>query len=139
MIVVEDRVVYPSEYRPSTFLNFEDTIAWWRSLAVLGALVALLAVAVVGDEGELAAIVGVVLFFATAVVAGQERYELGTALGTAGVVWTATGISLVLRTLGPNAVPALAFGAVGGLVLLLSLARAGRAGARAKRISKTDG
>ncbi len=139
MIVVEDRVVYPSEYRPSTFLNFEDTIAWWRSLAVLGALITILAVVVEADQGELAAIVGVGLFFATAVVAGQERRELGTALGTAGVVWTATGISLVLGTLGSVTAAALAIGTVGAFVHVFSLFRAGRANDRAKRISKTDG
>ncbi|MGA8542356.1 MAG: hypothetical protein WB947_02260 [Thermoplasmata archaeon] len=77
-------------------MDLEDTVAWWGSLALLGALLVTAGLLVGADMGETVAIAGVALFFATAVLAGAERTEWATALGVAGVVWTAVGISLVL-------------------------------------------
>jgi hypothetical protein len=97
-IVVDGRILAPSVYRPSTFVEFEDTPAWWSSLSALGALLLLAGVLVGARVGDAVAVGGVGLFFATAVVAGAERTELATALGASGVIWTAAGISVVLGT-----------------------------------------
>ncbi len=137
MIVVDGRVVYPSAYRPSTFLDLEATVEWYRSLGLLGLLLSALGAAVAANGGELAAVVGVGLFFATAVLAGQDRVEIATALGTAGVVWAAIGISLTLGSVGPRIAVAAALVAVGTAAVLLALAGGRSAGARARSAPPT--
>lgn len=122
MIVVDGRVVYPSTYRPSTFLDLAATVEWYRSLGLLGLLLGALGAAVAVNGGAAAAVVGVGLFFATAVLAGQDRIELATALGTAGVVWTAIGISLTLGSVGPRTAVAVVLVALGAAAVLLALA-----------------
>ncbi len=92
------QILSPSAYRPSTVVDFEDTVAWWSSLSILGALLVVAGILVGVGRGEVVAISGVGLFFATAVLAGVELTEGATALGVAGVVWTAAGISVALGT-----------------------------------------
>jgi hypothetical protein len=98
LIRVDGRVLAPTSYRPTPFVDLEDSVAWWTALSILGAFLALAGVLIGSGEGEATAIGGVALFFATAVSAGAERAEIASALGTAGVVWTALGIAVVLGT-----------------------------------------
>jgi hypothetical protein len=70
--------------------------AWWSCLAVLGGSLLALAGLVGAGLGSVAAIGGVVLFLATAVAAGAERYAIATATGVAAVVWTSAGVSVDL-------------------------------------------
>jgi hypothetical protein len=135
--MVNGRLVAPSAYGPSTFVDLENTVGWWSSLAVLGALLAVAGVLIGADLGDLVAVSGVALFFGTAVLAGAERTELATAFGTAGIVWTAAGISLVLRT-DPTLVGSLvAFTFVGGAALAIGIVGAFRALARTSGPSRT--
>lgn len=97
-IVVQGRVLEPAAYRPSTFVDLEDTPEWWKALVLLGVLLVLAGVLVRAGAGELEAVLGVGLFFGTAVLAGRDRVELATAVGSAAVVATALGISVVLGT-----------------------------------------
>ncbi len=116
-IVVGERVVPRSAYRPAPLGELADTAAWWGALGVLGAgLVAggtLLGV----RTGEVVAIGGVALFLLTAVAAGAERTELATALAVSGMVWTAAGISVVAGVDGSVFVTGLAFALVGAILL----------------------
>jgi|SRR5580658_1430821 hypothetical protein len=129
-LVVEGRVFPPSAYRPSTFMDLEDTPAWWWALAALGVLLLLAGVLVGAQRGEAVAIGGVALFLATAVLAGAERVEIATAFGAAGIIWTAAGISVVLGT-DPSAVGSLVgFGVCGATLVAvgaLGVVRARRA------------
>ena len=139
MIVVNGRVVSPTAYRPSRFTELEDTVAWWSSLTVLGALLAVGGLLVGAGAGEFVAISGVALFFATAVLAGLEQTEAATAVGVAGIVWTSAGISVALGT-DPSLLGSLVgLGAAGGLALLLGVVGAFRAHARSKPILDPPG
>lgn len=93
-VVVDERVVPRSAYRPSPFEDLADTPAWWASLVLLGALTIVAAGLLGARDGEATAIGGVVLFLATAVVAGLERAEAATALAISGLLWTSAGISM---------------------------------------------
>ncbi|MGA8302685.1 MAG: hypothetical protein WA691_04880 [Thermoplasmata archaeon] len=138
MIVVDGRLVSPSAYRPSSIVDLEDTVAWWSSLAILGALLFVAGLLVGAGEGETVTLVGVALFFGTAVLAGAERTEPATALGVAGLVWTASGISLVLGT-DPSLFGSLVgLAAAGGIVAVtgaLGAVRARARGATAARLT----
>lgn len=123
--MLEGEVVTPRAYRPSTAFDFEDTVAAWSALAIAGTLIAIAGLLVVAGMGEAATLLGVGLFFGTAVVAGADRIEVATALGVGGVICMAAGVSAVLGSdpsrLGPfvglAAAGALAtgFGGVGAL------------------------
>jgi hypothetical protein len=139
IIVADGRVLGPSAYRPSAFAELEDTVAWWSALAVLGGLVLVAGVLVGSGRGEVVAISGVALFFATAVLAGAERTELATALGVAGVVWTSAGISLALGTDPSWAGSLVGLAALGGLGLLTGFVGALRANSRSKPILNPAG
>jgi hypothetical protein len=117
-LVLDGRLVRPSAYRPATFVDFENTAAWWSALAVLGALILGFSVLAGARYDESTAVAGVALFFVTAVLAGVERIELATAFGAAGVIGTSLGISLVLGTDPSLAATAWGFGIVGGAALL---------------------
>ena len=97
VVTINGRVHEIPAYRPATGSRLGGAEAWWRPLLLLGGLLLVLAGFVGADLGSEAAVGGVALFLATAVVAGTERYELATALGLAGVFWTAAGISVALR------------------------------------------
>jgi len=136
VIVVNGRVLSPSAYRPSSLVELENTVEWWTALGVLGALLVSAGVGVAGDAGDLLAVGGVVLFFATAAAAGSDRIETATGLGIGGVAWAATGISLVLvtdRWLGATALALV----VTGLVFVGLAVRGGSlARERSKRFSE---
>ena len=134
MILVNGRLVSPSAYRPSTFVDLEDTVEWWGSLATLGGLLIAAGVLVGAGRGETVATLGVTLFLATAVLAGTERTELGTAFGVAGVVWTAAGMSLVLGTDPSLAGSLVGFLAAGGMALVIGTLGAVRAHGRLAEI-----
>jgi hypothetical protein len=138
-IVVNGRVLPPSAYRPSTFLELGDTVAWWGSLALLGVLLAGAGILVGADQGEWLAISGVSLFFATAVLAGAERTEAATAVGVAAIVWTSAGIALVLGTDANLWASLLGFAAVGATAVALGSIGAFRVRARSKRIRAPTG
>jgi hypothetical protein len=97
-VVVGGRVLPHSAYRPTPLAELADTRAWRAALAVLGSLLVGAGVLVGSGSGEATAIGGVVLFLATAVVAGMERNEIASALAVAAIVWTAAGISVVTGT-----------------------------------------
>ncbi|MGI0156325.1 MAG: hypothetical protein ACREDE_09390, partial [Thermoplasmata archaeon] len=88
---------------------------------LLGALVAGAGAVISSGSGEAVALGGVALFFATAVCAGAGRTEVATALGFAGMVWTAAGISAVLGTDPSPTGTVLGFGAVGLILAALGL------------------
>lgn len=73
-----------------------SSVAWWESLALLGASLAILGALTGAVLGTAAAICGFTFFLVTAVIAGTERYEFATVLGVSGIVWTSTGISVSL-------------------------------------------
>jgi hypothetical protein len=133
LLLVGDRVVPRGAYRPSPWSDLADTPAWWGSLGVLGALVALAGGTSGIAPGEVTAIGGVLLFFATAIVAGAERAEVATALAAAALVWTSTGISLASGTDGSPSATLDAFVGVGVLLALLGVAGAMRSMRRAAR------
>jgi hypothetical protein len=131
LLLVGDRVVPHSAFRPSPWSELADTPAWWGALALLGALIVVGGATVRAASGEVTAIGGVVLFFATAVAAGAERTEVGTALALAGIVWTATGISLATGTDGSPGSTLYGFLGVGLALAAFGLAGAVRATRRA--------
>jgi hypothetical protein len=96
LIVVGDRIVPHSAYRPTPWAEVGDTPGWWAALAFLGGLLVVGGATVRLVGGEATAIGGVLLFFATAVLAGAERTELATGAAVGAMVWTATGISLAM-------------------------------------------
>jgi len=98
VLVVNGRVHEVPARRSADSVRLEGSVAWWASLVVLGGLLVVLGALVGADLGVAAAIGGVALFFATAVLAGDERYEFATALGAAGVLWTSMGIAVDLGT-----------------------------------------
>jgi hypothetical protein len=126
-ILVDGRVLAPSTYRPSTFVDLEDTPEWWSSLALLGALLATAGVVVFEGAGDAAAVGGVGLFFATAILAGLERTELATATGASGVAWCAAGISVALVGTPAPGNSALGLGLVGAGALIAGIWGAVRA------------
>jgi hypothetical protein len=136
---VDGRVIYRPGYRPSTFIDLQDTVEWWSALLVLGALLILAGALVVAGLTDPLAVAGVALFFATAVAAGSDRIELATAFGAAGVVWTATGIALALGTDGLPIPTAAAFQGVGLVALFVAAAGWHRARGRSKRFSESSG
>jgi hypothetical protein len=133
ILLVGDRVVPHSAYRPTPWAELSDTPAWWGSLALLGGLVALAGTTVGVSAGEATAIGGVLLFFATAVVAGAERTEAATALAVAGLVWTSAGISLATGADGAPTETLYAFVGVGIAVAALGIAGAIRSLRRGRR------
>ena len=125
VLVVNGRVHEVPAGRSVDRVRLESSVAWWTSLGIFGGLLAVLGVLVGTDLGVPAAIGGVSLFFATAVLAGDERYEIATALGSAGVLWTSLGIAVDLGTdparsvsfvvLASIGIVAMAAGVLGGL------------------------
>ena len=88
--------------------------------------------------GETVAISGVALFFGTAALAGAERTEIATALGGSGVVWSSTGISVVLGT-DPSLVGSLVGLCVaGGAAVTIGILGAMRARARPTDLLRPD-
>jgi hypothetical protein len=130
LIVVDGRLVSRSTYRPSSIVDLEDTVGWWSSLAFLGGLLLVAGLLVGAGEGEVVTLSGVAFFFGTAVLAGAERTELATPLGVAGVVWTASGISLVLGTDPSFLGSLLGFATAGGIAVVAGAFGAIRAHAR---------
>jgi hypothetical protein len=127
---VGGRVVEPSRYRPSSVVRLEDTVAWWGSLGLFGGLAIGLGILAYGSGGSAAAVGGVALFLATAVVAGAERYEPATALAGAGIVWSSVGISLYLGTDPSPGSTFVVLSVVGAVALVLGGAGAFRVWAR---------
>ncbi|HTW77735.1 MAG TPA: hypothetical protein VMG14_08260 [Thermoplasmata archaeon] len=131
VIRVDGRIVPRSAYRPSPFDEIGDTPAWWASLALLGGLLVGAGALLGASDGSATAIGGVVLFLATAVVAGAERAEFATALAVAGVVWTAAGISMATGVDGAPLASLVGFGVVG--LMLVGLGGTGLARGRTPR------
>ena len=119
VVVINGRVHEIPAPRSVDWVRLERSVAWWASLALLGGLLILLGIFVGADLGLVSAIGGVALFFATAALAGDERYELATAAGVAGVVWTSSGIAVDLGT-DPSLTGSLVVFAVTGAVMLLA-------------------
>ncbi|MGI0070612.1 MAG: hypothetical protein ACRECT_00810 [Thermoplasmata archaeon] len=132
MLRLDGPVVSPSVYPPSTFVDLEDSVAWWSALSTLGALLAGAGVLLGAGAGEAVAIGGVALFFATAVSAGLELIEAGTALGVAAVVWTAGGIAAALGTDPSPTGSLVGLGGVGVVLVIVGALGARRAGQRAR-------
>jgi hypothetical protein len=124
---VGDRVVPSTAYRPTAFVGVANTVAWWTALMLLGAGLVGAGALVDAGLGEVTAIAGVALFLATAVVAGAERTELATALGTVALVWTASGIAVVLGTDPSRPGSLVAFTVAGALALVGGAIGAARA------------
>ncbi len=129
---VADRIVRHAAYRPSPWADLADTPAWWGALALFGALVAFGGTTVGIASGEATAIGGVLLFLATAVVAGAERTEAATALACAGLVWTSAGISLATGADGAPLATFAAFVGVGAFLIALGTVGAVRSSRRAR-------
>jgi hypothetical protein len=135
MIRVNGRVLEIGPSRSATGGRLESSATWWESLAILGASLVLLGSLVNSALGSAAGIGGVVGFLAAAALAGAERFELATALGVSGVVWTSAGIAVYLgvdRFLWGSF---LGFVAVGGFALILGGAKSFQR--RAQRHSET--
>jgi hypothetical protein len=132
VLLVGDRVVPHTVYRPSPWSELSDTPAWWGALALLGGLITLAGATSGISSGEVTAIGGVLLFFATAVAAGAERTELATALALAGLVWTSTGIALAIGTDGSATGTLIAFAALGVALVVVGVAGAARSTRRAE-------
>jgi hypothetical protein len=79
-------------------VRLEGSAAWWGSLSFLGGSLLVLGAFVGANAGTAAAVGGVMLFFATAVLAGAEQYEFATALGVSALIWTSAGIAVYLGT-----------------------------------------
>jgi hypothetical protein len=126
MIVVEGRVLSPSAYRPSSILRVENTVAWWASLALVGGTLVAAGLLVYSGAGETLAVAGVALFLLAGVLAGAEWLEAATAVGVGAIVWTATGISLVLDTDPSRAYSLLGFVVVGGMAVICGAIGASR-------------
>jgi hypothetical protein len=118
-------------HRSAQLVRLERSVAWWTSLATWGALLLPLGALVGSGLGPSGAIGGFLLFLVTAVVVGDEQYELATALGVSAVIWTAAGISVSLgadRSLVASLVALTAVGTLGLVVGVL-----GSLGARNSR------
>jgi hypothetical protein len=133
VVRIGGRVVPSSEYRPSALAGLGDTVAWWTALAVLGGGLVGAGLLVAAGWGEATVIAGVALFLATAVAAGADRTEIATALGTVAVVWTASGIAVVLGT-DPSPIGSLVGFVVAGA---LALTAGGLGAARARRRARS--
>jgi len=96
VVVVDGRVHEIPAYRSAPGPELAGARRWRGALLLLGGLLLGLGGFVGANLGAEAAVGGVMLFLATAVVAGTERYELATALGVSGVVWTSAGMSVAL-------------------------------------------
>jgi hypothetical protein len=118
VLVVNGRVHEVPARSSADGAHLEGSVAWWQSLALLGGLLLVLGILVGANVGVAAAIAGVGLFFATAVVAGDERYETATALGIAAVIWTSMGIALDLGTDPSLPGSLLSFAVVGAAMLI---------------------
>ena len=128
IIVVNGRVEELPAHYPSRITGRGEATEGWISLALLGGLLLALGALVGTDQGSAAAIGGVVLFLATAVLGGAERYEFATALGVSGVVWTAAGMSVYL-----GIDPSLVGSFLGFAIVGVASVGAGTAGALRKR------
>ncbi len=142
VVGVNGRVHELSPSRLPHVARREDPARWWRAFSAWSILTLPLGVLVGLGLGSPTAIGGFLLFLATAVVVGDERYELGTALGASGVVWTASGISVYLGV-DPSLLASLVgFEVVGALGLIaagLGLLRAGARGLASERPSPGAG
>jgi len=96
VIVVNGRVLEIPAHHSVGFPPLEGSIAWWKSLALLGGMLVGVGAFVGADWGSATAVGGVLLFFAAAILSGAERYEFATAVGLAAVIWTSAGISVAL-------------------------------------------
>jgi hypothetical protein len=132
ILLVGDRVVPHTAYRPSPWAELTDTPAWWGALALFGGLLVAAGATVGFASGEVTAIGGVLLFFATAVVAGAERTEAATALALAGLVWTAAGISRAIGADGAPTETLYAFVVIGIVAVAVGVAGATRSARRAR-------
>jgi hypothetical protein len=118
IIVVNGRVLEIPAHRSVVFPPLEGSLAWWKSLALLGGMLVVVGAFVGADWGSAAAIGGVLLFFAAAILSGSERYEFATAVGVAALIWTSAGISVDLRA-DPSLIgSSLGFVVVGAAALL---------------------
>jgi hypothetical protein len=132
-VVVRNRILPRSAYRPAPLAELANTPAWWAALAALGGLIVAAGALLGVGAGEATAIGGVVLFLATAAVAGAERSELATALAVAAIVWTAAGISEAMRVDTAHVATAVGFVTAGALFVGGGLAGASRARATVPR------
>ncbi|MGD0587388.1 MAG: hypothetical protein ABSA63_01135 [Thermoplasmata archaeon] len=130
ILVVNGRVHEIPARRSSDRVRAEGSVTWWESLALFGGSLVILGLFVGADLGFGAAIGGVALFLATAILAGEGRYEFTTAVGTSAMVWTSSGIAVVLGT-DPSLIGSLfCFVFVG--VAALALGLLGRSRARSR-------
>jgi hypothetical protein len=116
--VIDGRVLEVPARRSASTLHLEGSVAWWGSLALLGGSLVVLGAFVGAGLGSEAAVGGVALFLATAILAGSERYEFATALGVSAVIWTSAGIAVNLGADPSWAGSFLAFAGVGVAALV---------------------
>lgn len=134
ILVINGRVL---ELGPARATHTTSRAGWWRSLALFGGTLLLLGIPIGAGVGSLAAIAGVVFFVAAGEIAGSERYELATALGAAGVVWTSAGIAVALGTDPSLALSALLCAVAGALLVFVGGRNSVREQRRDRRRSVT--
>lgn len=98
VLLVNGRVLELPAVRSAQCVRLEGSVAWWSALAFLGGALVALGACVGAGLGSAAAITGVVLFLATGVLLGSERYEYATVVGVSAVLWTSAGIAVYLGT-----------------------------------------
>jgi len=106
VLVINGRVTEIPAHQPGGPVRIENSVPWWESVALFGALLIGLAAFLGARDGAAAAVGGVALFLLTAVLAGTERYEFATAAGVAALLWTSAGVALYL---GVGSAPAVWF------------------------------
>lgn len=117
VLVVNGRVIEMPAHRTTDRVRLESSPAWWGSLAWLGGALVVLGAFVGAGLGSATTIIGVSLFFATAILSGAELYEFATAVGASAVLWTSAGISVYLGA-DPSLVASMVALVVLGLVML---------------------
>ncbi len=116
VIVIGGRVCSRSAYRSSEFPDFGDTPDWWTAVVTFGFLTAIAGLLIGINAGAALAVVGVVLFLATAAAVGAGQFELSTSTAGLGFVWTTAGIAVSAGSLPPSLAIALGF-LIGGFTI----------------------
>jgi hypothetical protein len=123
VFLIGGRVVGGSVYRTREYPDLEDNGSWWTAASVFGVLVIGAGFLILLNAGASLAVTGVAFFLTSPVVMATRRFELSTAVGGAGFVWTTAGIGVSMGTL--RNVPEVPFGflLVGLAILAVSLYR----------------
>jgi len=117
VIVVDGRLHEIPASHPAGRARGQESKTWSSSLTTLGASLEVLGGIEYAGLGPETAICGFALFLVTAVLAGDGRYELATAVGVSAIIWTSVGVALVLGTVTPSVFALVALAVVGGVAL----------------------